>query len=234
MTTDFLADIRAVASTAPGVVPRIRVARVRDLPPGAVRVFGQVIWRNRYGYRSQYGLARVPGAEDPWAPWEYEGRIAKAGADHAFHHPEVTRCKVRYMTRYECQETWWRVLTGDLTPALEHHKPLVSIPEIIGLKGRVLACTCPVPASGPDWCHASLMAWLAATHSVAALRCVSAEAAKAVAREADRPGTHRAVPIVNIVYISYVDKRYPLDTATWAAENDCATDAAAGSLIGEL
>lgn len=234
MTTDDLADIRA-RFDSPGVIPRICVTRVRDVPPGAVRVFGPVLWRNRYGYRTRNGLARVPAAESD-APREYEGRISAVGYDHAFHHAggRITRCTVRYMTRYECQETWWRVLTGDLTPALEHHRPEVTIPEIVGLKGRVLACTCPFPASGRDWCHASLMAWLAATHSVASLPCVSPEAAKAVVAEADRPGTHRVVAIVNVVYVSYADKRYPLDVATWAAENDCATDAAAARLIGGL
>jgi hypothetical protein len=222
------------------VVPRIRVRRATDVPPGAVRVFGSVIWRNRYGYRSRHGLARVPAAEGD-GPWEYEGRISAAGMRHDFYHPEghdpqVTFCTVRYMTRLECQETYRRVLTGDLTPALAHHKPLVSVPEVVeALKGKTLACTCPFPAGGQqDWCHADYLAWLAAAHEMTRLTCLSDEAAKAVVREADRPGTHRTVAFGKQVFISYSDKRYPLDVAEWAFDHDHADDDAASAVIARL
>ena len=217
--------------------PRIQVARARDVPPGAVRVFGSVLWRNRYGYRSRHGLARVPAALDEGAAWEYEGRCTAAGADHAFHHPDgrITAHKVRYMTRRECQETYRRVLTGELTPELEHHRPLASIPEIVeALKGKVLACTCPFPRDGKDWCHAADLAWLADTHEVARLDCLSLKAARLVADEADRPGTHRAVASGSKVFVSYFDKRYPLDIAEWAFSNGHCDDSAAGDVIARL
>jgi hypothetical protein len=218
-------------------VPRIRVRMARDVPGHAVRVFGAVLWRNQYGYRSRNGLARVPAAESD-APWEYEGRISAAGYEHAFHHADgrTTAHTVRYMTRRECQETFRRVLTGEGTGELRGHRPLASIPEIVeSLKGRALACTCPFPRDGgKDWCHAADLAWLAATHEVARLDCLSEESARLVVAEADRPGTHRAVRIGGKVFVSYSDKRYPLDVATWAAENECASDEAAGSLIGRL
>lgn len=221
-------------------VPRIRVRRASDVPPGAVRVFGAVLWRNQYGYRSSHGLARVPAALSD-APWEYEGRITAAGNRHDYHHPAghqppVTHCTVRYMTRYECQETYRRVLTGDLTPALAHHKPLVSVPEVVeALKGKTLACTCPFPANGqPDWCHADYLAWLAAVCDMTKLTCLSETAAKAVAREADRPGINRAVAFGQHVFISYCDMRFPLDIAEWAFDHGHADDDSAAALIGAL
>jgi hypothetical protein len=221
-------------------VPRIRVRRASDVPPGAVRVFGAVLWRNKYSYRSRYGLARVPAAESD-APWEYEGRISAAGMRHDFFHPEghkppVTFCTVRYMTRYECQETFRRVLTGELTPALAHHAPLVSVPEVVeALKGKTLACTCPFPAKGQqDWCHAGYLAWLAAVCDMTRLTCLTETAAKAVAREADRPGINRTVAFGKHAFISYCDKRYPLDVAEWAFDHDHADDDAASAVIASL
>jgi hypothetical protein len=231
-------DSDAVVRAAP--VPRIRVAKAREVPPGAVRVFGAVLWRNRYAYRTRNGLARVPAVEGG-GEWEYEGRISAAGMRHDYFHPEGhvpprTTCHVRYMTRRECQETYRRVLTGELTPALAHHRPLVSLPEVVeALKGKTLACTCPFPKEGdPDWCHAAVLAHLAAALEVARLDCIGDAAAKAVAREADRPGQNRAVAFGSRVFLSYFDKRYPLDVAGWAFENGHADDDAAGSLIGRL
>jgi hypothetical protein len=221
-------------------VPRIRVTRARDVPPGAVRVFGAVIWRNPYGFRTRSGLARVPAAL-AGGDWEYEDRISAAGMRHDFYHPEghdpaVTVCHVRYMTRRECQETYRRVLTGELTPALSHHRPLVSVPEVVAaLKGRTLACKCPFPPEGePDWCHAAVLAGIAAVHSVALLACLTADDARAVAREADRPGAQRAVAIGRGVYVSYFDKRYPLDVAEWASGHGHADDEAAAAVIAGL
>lgn len=241
----------ASSDTPAAAVPRIRVTRQRDLPPGAVPVFGASIWRNPYSFRSRHGLARVPAAEGD-GPWEYEDRSTAAGNRHDFSHPEGhvpprTVCHVRYMTREECLDTYRRVLTGELGPALNHHKPLVSVPEVVtALKGRVLACKCPLPAEGKtDWCHAAYLAWLAATHEVAALTCLSSDAARAVAREADRPGTNRASVFgafafgggeasARIVYLSYCDKRFPLDVAEWAFNNGHCADSAAGDVIARL
>lgn len=221
-------------------IPRIRVSLVRDIPSGAVRVFGPGPWSNFYRFRSCYGLARVPAAEGD-GEWEYEDRISVAGMQHDFYHdeghrPSVTRCTVRYMTRYECQETYWTVLTGQPDPALKYHKPRATIPQIVReLKGKVLACTCPFPASGErDWCHAACLAWLARTHCYAELCCVDSHAATAVANEADRQGTSRAIAVASRVLISYCDKRYPLDIAGWAADNGHADDESAAALIGGL
>jgi hypothetical protein len=224
-------------SLAAGPVPRIRVARVKDVPPGAVPVFGAVPWQNPYGFRTRHGLARVPAVEGD-GPWEYEGRSTAAGNRHDYHHPDghdpaITLCHVRFMTRRECQETYHRILTGDLTPALANRRPLVSIPDVVeALKGRTLACTCPFPKAGqPDWCHAATLAQIAASHSVARLVCVTDEAAKAVVREADRPGTQRTVAFGRTAYLSYFDKRYPLDVAEWAFNNGHCDDSAAGDII---
>jgi hypothetical protein len=140
------------------------------------------------------------------------------------------------MTRRECQEVYRRVLTGETTPELRGHRPLVSVPEVVeALKGKVLACTCPFPKDGgPDWCHGATLAAIAAAHSVARLDCISDSAARAVAREADRPGAHRAVAFGSRVFISWFDKRYPMDVAEWAFENGYCDDDSAGSLIGRL
>jgi hypothetical protein len=110
------------------------------------------------------------------------------------------------------------------------------VPEVVeALKGKVLACTCPFPKDGgPDWCHGATLAAIAAAHSVARLDCISDSAARAVAREADRPGAHRAVAFGSRVFISWFDKRYPMDVAEWAFENGCCDDDSAGSLIGRL
>lgn len=220
-------------------VQRIRVARVRDIPPGAVQIFGSVIWANRYRYRSQHGFAREPAALSD-AAWEYEGRIGGLGR-HDYHYeaghvPQVLACQVRYMTRRECQEVHRRVLTGEGDPELRGHRLAVSLPEIVrALKGKVLACTCPFPKDdGPDWCHGATLAGLAASLSVARLDCLTPAAARAVVAEADRPGTNRATAFGDVVFLSYFDKRYPLDVAGWAADHGHASDAAAGKTIGGL
>jgi hypothetical protein len=218
-------------------VPRIRVAKARDVPLGAVRCFGQVHWRNPYRYRSRHGLARVPAVESDEA-WEYEGRISAAGVRHDYHHPEghdpqITFCHIRYMTRRECLDTYQRVLTGRVTPALAGHRPPATVPEVVeALKGKTLACTCPFPRAGEtDWCHAAYLSWLAATHEMTRLDCLSDKAANAVAREADRPGTNRAIAFGSRVFISYCDKRYPMDVADWAFEHGHADAHAASAVI---
>jgi hypothetical protein len=219
------------------VAPRLRVARACDVPAGVMRLFGAVAFRNPYAFRSRNGLARVPAAEGE-GPWEYEGRVSAAGMSHAYRHPDgrVTSCKVRYMTRYECQETYRRVLTGELTQALAHHHLRITISAVVNLlKGRSLACTCPFPAPGqPDWCHGAVLAQIAATHELARLNCPNRAAAAVVARQADSPGTHRAVASGATVVLSYVDKRYPLDVADWAFKHGHADDAAAAAVIGAL
>ena len=218
-------------------VPRIRVRRVSEIPAGAVRVFGRVPWRNPYRYRSSRGLARIPAVHGE-GQWEYEGRVSAAGMRHDYWHPggEVTVCHIRYMTRRECQDTYRRVLTGDLTPALERHHLQVSLPEVVEtLKGKTLACTCPFPAAGqPDWCHAAVLADLAAACTAVRLTCVTSEAASAVAAETDRPGTNRAAASGQYVLIAYTDKRYPLDIAEWAVVNQYAHDSAAAAVIAGL
>ena len=67
------------------------------------------------------------------------------------------------------------------------------------------------------------------------LQCLSPESARAVAAEADLPGrNHRARAEGSVVVLTYFDKRYPLDVATWAFEHGHAEDSAAGALIGGL
>ena len=68
------------------------------------------------------------------------------------------------------------------------------------------------------------------------LACLSADAATAVAQEADRPddASHGARADGSDVVLTYYDKRYPLDVAGWAADAGFASDAAAGAMIGRL
>lgn len=67
------------------------------------------------------------------------------------------------------------------------------------------------------------------------LLCVSPADAAAVAAEVDLPEqNHRARADGAAVVLTYFDKRYPLNTAVWAAENGHASDDAAGMLIGRL
>jgi hypothetical protein len=67
------------------------------------------------------------------------------------------------------------------------------------------------------------------------LQCLSLEAARAVAAEADLPGqNHYARLDGPAVVLTYIDKRYPLDVAVWAFEHGYADDAAAAAVIGSL
>jgi len=67
------------------------------------------------------------------------------------------------------------------------------------------------------------------------LQCLSPEAARAVAAEADLPGQHhRACAEGSVVVLAYFDKRHPLDVAEWAFEHGHADDSAAAAAIGGL
>ena len=70
----------------------------------------------------------------------------------------------------------------------------------------------------------------------ATLTCVSVDDAAIVAREADRPADpdHRARQHRDRVIITYHDKRYPLDVASWAFEAGHASDAEAANTIARL
>jgi hypothetical protein len=67
------------------------------------------------------------------------------------------------------------------------------------------------------------------------LECLSPEAAQAVVTEADLPAqNHRARADGSAVVLTYFDKRYPLDVATWAFENGHADEGPASAVIGAL
>ena len=69
----------------------------------------------------------------------------------------------------------------------------------------------------------------------ARLECMSAESARVVVAEADRPDVnHRAVTEGREVVLTYFDKRYPLDVADWAFEHGHADDDAASAVIAGL
>jgi len=69
----------------------------------------------------------------------------------------------------------------------------------------------------------------------ARLQCLSPEAARAVAAEADLPEqNHRARAEGSVVVLTYIDKRYPLNVAEWAFEHGHAGDSSAGAVIGGL
>jgi len=67
------------------------------------------------------------------------------------------------------------------------------------------------------------------------LECVSPEAARKVAAEADAPSQdHRARADGSMVVLSYSDKRYPLNVADWAFQAGHASDRAAADVIASL
>ncbi len=67
------------------------------------------------------------------------------------------------------------------------------------------------------------------------LECVSPEAARKVAADADQPSqNHRARADGSAVILTYFDKRYPLDVADWAFQNGHASDGAAANVISRL
>jgi hypothetical protein len=71
--------------------------------------------------------------------------------------------------------------------------------------------------------------------ATARLECVSPEAARKVATEADAPSqNHRARSEGSVVVLTYFDKRYPLDVADWAFQNGHASDRAAADVISRL
>lgn len=70
----------------------------------------------------------------------------------------------------------------------------------------------------------------------AVLKCVTAEDARIVAREADRPSDpHHGVRQDGCrVVITYADKRFPLDVAAWAFQNGHVSDAETANTIALL
>lgn len=146
------------------------------IPPNAVYVGRPSKWGNPFGYRQHTGLARVPGACDPRAAWEYEGRISADGARHDYHHPDgrVTVCHIRYMTRAELVETFRLALLEEDTPAMQSAFPdgrgkwlgrwagqhpnqrreYVTVEDVRReLAGKDLACWCPLNQP----CHADVL-----------------------------------------------------------------------------
>jgi hypothetical protein len=121
-------------------------------------------WGNPFGYRKDTGLARFPAALGD-GDWEYEGRISTDGARHDYHHPDghVTVCHVRYMTRAEVVECYRRLLLRDLSPAMRMTLGGWRLPFAVEdvrreLRGKTLACWCPLPAEGePDICHGAVL-----------------------------------------------------------------------------
>lgn len=146
---------------------RIQLQRKKGwrLPEGAVSVARPTKWGNPFAYRQHSGLARMPGANDPGAEWEYEGRISADGARHDYHHPDgtITVCHVRYMTRAEVVQTFRLALLGQDTPAMQAafpsgrgkwmgrwagegndlHREYVTVEDVRReLAGKDLACWC--------------------------------------------------------------------------------------------
>lgn len=157
---------------------RIQLQRTKGWrkPEGAVVVARPTKWGNPFGYRQHTGLARMPGACDPAAGWEYEGRISADGARHDYHHPDgrITVCHVRYMTRAEVVETFRLALLGGDTPSMQsafpggrgkwlgrwagkhphQHREYVTVEDVCReLAGKDLACWCPLDQP----CHADVL-----------------------------------------------------------------------------
>jgi hypothetical protein len=155
---------------------RIQLRRVKGwrLPPGAASVARPTKWGNPFAYRTTSGLARVPAALGD-GPWEYEGRISADGMQHDYHHADghVTVCHVRYMTMGEIVETYRRVLTGDITPAMRSSLPSgrflkVTVADVRReLAGKSLACWCP-PG---EPCHADVLLAVASPETAACRHC---------------------------------------------------------------
>lgn len=157
---------------------RIQLSRRKGYrkPEGAVVVARPSKWGNPFAYRTNYGLARVPGACDPNAEWEYEGRISGHGARHDVHHPDgrITVCNVRYMTRAEVVETFRLAVLGLDTPSMRAASPsgrgrwlgywtgtsrdrrreYVTVEDIRReMAGKDLCCWCPLDQP----CHADVL-----------------------------------------------------------------------------
>lgn len=68
------------------------------------------------------------------------------------------------------------------------------------------------------------------------LVCLDEEHAKAVIKEATRPGdtVHTVRREDAVVVIGFYDKRWPLDVADWAGEHGHCTDSAAARVIAGL
>lgn len=178
----------AAAKGGPGaphdLMPRFpeRIRRRREkgwrMPEGAVYVGRGSKWGNPFRLRTPYALMRYPGAEDPTAAAEYEGRISADGARHDYFHPggKITFCHVRYMTPAESVEHYELALRQTPTPAmassgvrhLYHHtgKPFPNHIEVVTvedvraeLAGKPLACWCDLDQP----CHADVLLAIANT-----------------------------------------------------------------------
>lgn len=179
-----LADLAAKAMTPTRLVTR------KPFRSGSFHDSTDMVWVGRgskwatpFRYRTDHGLARTPGAEDPNAAWEYEGRCSKAGYEHNFCHADgrYTRHTVRYMTRAECVELYEAAITGRPTPAMwgaspsnmwlgtwtevevvdedstvrtkQVWRPLTVADVRAELAGKNLACECPIGVV----CHADVL-----------------------------------------------------------------------------
>lgn len=142
------------------------------MPDGAVYVGRPSRWGSPFRLGTPRALMRMPGALDPTADAEFEGRISADGAQHDYFWPDGTwtRHTVRYMTPQEAVDHYRRLLTGDLTPSMVSAGFRAGDGVYIGggkrttlanvkaeLAGRDLVCWCPLDQP----CHADALLELA-------------------------------------------------------------------------
>lgn len=125
------------------------------MPEGAVYVGRPTRWGNPFQLKTVRGLARVPALDGH--PWQYEGRISADGMQHDYQHADGhwTRHTIRYMTAAEVVECYRALILGGGWPLdfLNRGGYYPHISEIGELRGKDLACWCPLDAP----CHADVL-----------------------------------------------------------------------------
>lgn len=128
-------------------------------PDGAVYVGRGSKWRNPFTVGTTQ--VRMPGAENPDADWELEGRLDKPNSDNVpFYHADgrVTRHTVRAATREEIVAIYREMLTGNNVRTKGVFPWNINLDEFLApLRGHDLMCWCPLDQP----CHADVLLELA-------------------------------------------------------------------------
>jgi len=146
---------------------RIQLRRTKGwrMPAGAVSVARPTRWGNPFRWHHPtMGLVHEPGIGGD-RPWDYEGRISRAGNRHDFHFGggRVVEAHVRWATRAELVELFRLALVREPTAGMRMAYPSGSFVKVTveevrrDLAGRDLACWCP---DGQP-CHADVLLGIA-------------------------------------------------------------------------
>lgn len=128
-------------------------------PEGAIYVGRGSKWENPFTVGTTQ--VRMPGAKNPDADWELEGRLDKPNSDNVpFYHADghVTRHTVRAATREEIVDIYREILTGNNVHTKEVFPWHINLDELLApLQGRDLMCWCALDQP----CHADVLLELA-------------------------------------------------------------------------